>query len=267
MNADAKADRHAGPATEQSTPQAPGYSPEELEHIVRRAAELQSADGDGALGTFSEAEVIRIAEDVGLAPEYVRRALREMQCQVPEAVIPDSHPLLDRLLGETVVRVERSLPMSAGPLQEKLEAQLKAEGLQAIRQGGGLSVWEPSGDLAGIIERSLDFSGRRYRLAGAESISLSVIPLETGYSRVTLFADISNQRKDYLGGWGGALFVLLLMAWGFIGVMDWSLGGWLMGLTGLAGLFLAIFDTRRSLVKHRKIYSLVLEGILDRVRL
>src|SRR5215216_4081723 len=76
----------------------------DLPAVVRRAAELASVE-DEADEELPEAEVIRIAAELGLAPRHVRQALYEGACAEPEP------SLLDRQLGTPRVMAARAVPL------------------------------------------------------------------------------------------------------------------------------------------------------------
>ncbi|RMH12724.1 MAG: hypothetical protein D6701_13175, partial [Gemmatimonadetes bacterium] len=51
----------------------------EFEAVIQRAAELASSEPEAGDAGFTEAEVLRIARDVGLSPHHVERALAEVR--------------------------------------------------------------------------------------------------------------------------------------------------------------------------------------------
>jgi hypothetical protein len=55
------------------------YKQEEISHILKRAAEMQGAEGEGPSTGLSLAELQQIAEDSGIDPKYVRLAVADFE--------------------------------------------------------------------------------------------------------------------------------------------------------------------------------------------
>jgi hypothetical protein len=75
------------------------------------------------------------------------------------------------------------------------------------RQQTGRITWEPIGGIQAAIRRSTAALGsgkRPFMLSRAATVSATIVPLESGYSHVTLSADTSKVRNEYLGA--GAAF-------------------------------------------------------------
>ena len=245
-------------------PVAPRYTADELERIIRRAAELQSLTGDGEPPAFSEAELIRIGADVGIAAEHVQAALSELQARSQLHDDEEDHPLLTWLFGGAMATVTRRISGTREQVQADLEQQLEQEqSLQPVRRAPGLSVWEPSGDLGDMVQRMTDFSGRRYRLVEAETVSLNLIRWDRDNVLVRLAADLSDKRSGWMGGWGIGIGIGLLVLWSFLGSAWWSWS--LLALLGITAGVVALLDIRRSLRRERRKFSLALDGMLDRV--
>lgn len=244
----------------------PSYTAEQLERVVRRAAELQSLAGDGEAPVFGEEELLRIAGEVGIRPEHVREAVTELRARDLIRDEHDEHPLLAWLFGSTQATASRRLPGQREAVQSRLETALEREqGMQPIRRAPGLSVWEPSGDLLDTIQRMTDFSGRRYRLAEAENISLHLAGWDRDHTLVHLQADLGKQRNERLSGWGVGLFVGAFMGWGLLNEME-SVWWWLLvPFVTATALAAAVADVRFSLRRQRRKFRLVLEGLLDRL--
>ena len=65
-------------------PDAPRITREDLQLVIRRAAELYTAETD-ADERLSESEVLRIADELGLPGRHVRQALYELPRQIGRA--------------------------------------------------------------------------------------------------------------------------------------------------------------------------------------
>lgn len=244
----------------------PRYSADELERVVRRAAELQSLSGDGDPPAFSEDELLRIAADVGISARHVEEALAELRARDLLDVEQDDHPLMSWLFGSPHASATRRVAGGKEKVQAAIEAQLeKEQGLQPVRRASGLSIWEPSGDLVDMVQRLTDFSGRRFKLVEAESVGLSLAGWDRDHVLVRLSADLGSKRNEWMSGWGVGIAVTLVVLWSFLDGGFWT---WLLlAALGIGGLFAGILDTRRNMRAQRRRFRLVLDGILDRLTL
>ncbi|MGD8496102.1 MAG: hypothetical protein PVF05_07895 [Gemmatimonadales bacterium] len=240
-------------------------SSEELERVIRRAAELQTAR-EALPEQLDDQEVLRIGAEVGLQESHVRRALLELRAEamVPEA--PDDRSMPHRLWGEAYVQASRVVPGSVEDVQARLEEYLHSgESLRQVRNRHGLSIWEPAADVVSQIRRGLDLSGHGYTLARAKRLQVATEPLEAGRSLVTVTADMRNQRAEHGGGFlfgagattlGGSLALTLAAGLPVLLVVP-ALGV----LTGGGGIWIA----KRLLRSEREKMHLAIEGLLDRL--
>ena len=240
---------------------------EDLEAIVRRAAELQNRRGSPGAQSLTEAEVIEIGRQVGLEPDYMRRAIAEVHAETLAPAAPPGNPLLDLLAGPGRVEVRRVVPGDPALIQQQLEVQLReGEKLGPLRRRHGRSVWEASSGTFARLERFLNFSGREYALAEIRQVDLSVAELEPGWALVTVTGDLGNKRDEaFYGVTGGALaamvvaFVITAESAGPVpaGIAAGLLGGMLTTAIGLTWL-------RWTLARRRERIGLLLEGLVDR---
>lgn len=244
----------------------------ELERVIRRATELQQGpDGDPGGGgggdePLSEAEIVRIGREVGLEPRHVRRALAEVRAEslLPEP--PEDDGLPHRLWGDAFARASRAVPGDPEEVRERVERHFRErESLQAIRSRPGRSLWEPAGGLVSKMQRALDVGGRGYELAEARRVELTVTGLESGWSLVTVTADLRNVRAEHATGWtaGAAAlgFPALVVATAAVGLPLELAAPLVAGGAGGA----SALGARRTTGKRRRRVELVLEGLLDRL--
>ena len=253
------AERTSGPAT---------VTREQLERVIRRASDLQFRGSAAADGDVGAGEVVQIGAEVGLEERYVRQALAEVRAEslIPEAPLDDG--LLLRLCGPGSVSASRVVPGGPAEVEANLEAYLRDEELlRQVRSRRGGALWEPGTGLVSQMRRSLDVSGRRYMIAKARNLQVTSQALESGWSLVTLTADLRNLRGERLGGWfaglalgGGAAGVGLYAATG---------GGVLPVLGGIAilagSVAIASISVRANMRKVRQRMELALQGLLDRL--
>lgn len=240
---------------------------DDLEQIVRRAATLQNRHGNPGSQLLTEAEVIEIGRQVGLGANYVRRAIAEVHAESLAPRPPPGNRLLDMVAGESRVEVRRVVAGDPALLQQQIEMQLRGkEKLSALRHRPRRSMWEASTGPFDRLERFLNFSGREYALAETRQVDLAVAEIESGWSLVTLGADLSNKREEVLYGAAGGVAALAILAWVFAGGGDMTLlaaGAGLLG--GLIGAAAGIPWVRHAINKRRGRVELILESLVDQV--
>lgn len=176
-------------------------SSDELERVIRRAAELQTSR-EALPDRLDADEVMRIGAEVGLQESHLRRALLELRAEslVPEP--PSDRTFAVRLWGGVHVQASRVVPGDPADVQGRLEQYLEsAESLRQVRSRAGLSIWEPASDLVSQIRRGLNLSRHGFALARARRIEVAVQSIEPGRSLVNISADLRNRRAEHLGGW------------------------------------------------------------------
>lgn len=237
----------------------------QLERVIQRAAELQTARED-IPDRLDDAEVMRIGEEVGLESQHVHRALLELRAEAMVPAAHSEHALPVRLWGTAHVQTSRVVPGDVAEIEEELGGYLRsAESLRPVRDRGGLSIWEPASDLGSQLKRSLDFGGHGFELAKARRVEMVVQQLESGRSLVTLSADLTNQRAAHATEWmvglglvGAGATVALVLAAGFPLLLVVPLAAGVSLAGGLAGAD-STFGKRRDRVE------LTMHGLLDRL--
>jgi hypothetical protein len=175
-----------------------------LERIIRRAAELQSAEREMG-DTLSSDELISLGREVGIPIRYLQQALLEERARIGSAA---SAGIMERLAGPGEVRAHRVVPIEPEAAERALVRWMEVNELLCIqRQQPGRITWEPIGGIQAAIRRSTAALGagkRPFMLSRAATVSASVLPLESGYCHVGLTADARKVRGEYLAS-GAAL--------------------------------------------------------------
>ena len=205
----------------------------ELKAVIRRAAELYAAEADEralAEERVTESELLRIAAELGLPATHVRQALFEL----PETEgLQPGGSLLDKLLGTAAVAADRAVPGEAAKVLSRLEDYLTTrEYLQPLRSQPGRALYAPADDTISKVARAISRPASRHHIARANRIGVAVRPLEEGYSRVRIEADLSGHRKD--ASLHGSIFggLVGLAAGGGLAVFAAPLGAEVMGTLG-----------------------------------
>ncbi len=247
----------------------------EMELVIRRAVELATEQADAG-DAISEDEVVRIAGEVGLAPQYVRQALFEL----PALRREQETTRAARYMGPSVVSAQRAVPGDADAVLRRLEQYLTTrEYLQVRRRQQGQLLLGPAEDPLSKVFRTFTRSGKRFQLARATRVGVAVQPVDAGSARIRLDIDLDERRHDdFVGGGvlgtffgilggnalgfgGGALAVVLGAATPLVVATGVGLG--LAGLTG--GIWGGLALVRKAF--HRRLDDARAEAdvLLDRL--
>lgn len=171
-----------------------------LERIIRRAAELQTAEREFG-DTVSSEELISLGREVGIPVRYLQQALLEERAH-PGA--PNAPGIMDRIAGPGEIAAERVVSLEAPMAEQGLIGWMERNELFCIqRQQTGRITWEPISGFQAAIRRSAAALGagkRPFMLSRAATVSATILPLESGYSHVTLVADARRVRNEYVAG-------------------------------------------------------------------
>jgi hypothetical protein len=175
-----------------------------LERIIQRAAELQTSDRD--IGEeLTPDQVLALGREVGIPGRYLQQALLEERTRVV-AVRPAG--TWDRIAGVAQVMAQRAVPGTAAGVEAALAEWMEEKELFCIqRQQPGRITWEPLGGVAAAVRRSTAAFSRgsaAMMLARADTVSATIVPLETGWCHVMLTAETGKARSEFVGG--GAAF-------------------------------------------------------------
>ena len=241
---------------------------EELELVIRRAVELVQthSDSDDAV---SEAELIRIASELGLPAEKVRQALYER----PQLEVEPKW--YDRYFDRPVVSAARVIPTPANDTLRRMEEYICAkEYMQLIRRSGSDLKFIPAEDAISRMARGLSRPGSRYHLAHARRVVVNVQSLEKERTHVRIDTDFSEQRESSVrssliaGGTLGALSGVIPAAiW-----IESTLGGAggvaamiaSIGVSVAAGMGIAVRIAANGFSRKMELAKRELDGLLDR---
>jgi hypothetical protein len=235
---------------------------EDVEAVIRRAARIEAELGEEG-PELTEADLIRIASEVGLSEESVRRALAEHFVGSPGAGLLSDRGWASRLCGPGLVGASRIIQRAADEAREELESHfVKRESLRLVRRLEAGSLWEPERGVVASIVRSVDFFGHGYHLAKARALHLRVVPLGERRSQVWLTADLANERAGWFWGMG--------MGAGLPGAVLFGIAA---GVTDLVALGVAsplwwggaLWVARAGYLKALRRLQIGLEGLLDRL--
>lgn len=237
----------------------------QFEDVMRRATEL-AADGAHADEVFvDEAELLRIAGEVGLPERHVRRALAEVRTEVPSARGP-----LGSLYGPSAVNAGRVVPGTPESLAPAIDDFMVAgQLLQPVRRGQDLLLYRPAVDWASQIARAASATSKRYYVASAKSVEVTMEPV--GDDRVMVRFEVDpGTRADHLAGGflgGGAAGVAAGIGLGILtaGVAPLALAV-AAGVVGAGAVTSSIvWATGRAHKRRLQDVRDEVEGVLDRL--
>jgi hypothetical protein len=167
----------------------------EFEDVMRRATELAAEGADADELLLDETELLRIAGEVGLPEQHVRRALAEVRTSVPQG-----GGALGRLFGPATVAAGRVVPGSREALGEAIdEFMVAGQLLQPVRRGPDLLSYRPAVDWASQIARAASATSKRHYVASAKSVEVTIEALED--ERVFVQFDVDpGTRGDHMAG-------------------------------------------------------------------
>jgi hypothetical protein len=175
-----------------------------LERIIQRAAELQTADRDIA-DELTPEQVLALGKEVGIPGRYLQQALLEERTRL---VAPAPSGPWERVAGPGQIAAQRRVRGTVAGVEQALTEWMEEKELFCVqRRQPGRITWEPLGGMAAAVRRSTAAFSRgaaAMMLARAETVSATLLALETGWCHVTLTAETRRARAEYVGG-GAAL--------------------------------------------------------------
>ncbi len=175
-----------------------------LDRIIQRAAELQTAEREMGDSLTSD-ELMALGREVGIPGRYLQQALLEERTRLGRL---STAGMFERVTGPGEVAAHRVVRGQTDEVQAALVRWIdKNELLCVQRQQAGRITWEPIGGMQAAFRRSTAAIGsgkRPFMLSRAATVSATIVPLEPGYTHVSLSADTRKARGEYVGG-GAAL--------------------------------------------------------------
>ena len=198
-------------------PDADALSLQQVEAVLRRAAQIDAGrQSPGASGLASE-EVTRIALEAGLSAGAVDAALRELELGKLGAEV-EKADLLDERIGPNVLRVARAIDLSPDAAHAAVQRLLAEEVLEPVERSGRRTIWGPQQGMRANLLRTV----RRGWAGGADlrkmELTSEVRPADSSGTRSIVAIEAKLQgRGEHLAG------LLVLAGCGALGAV--GLGG------------------------------------------
>lgn len=175
-----------------------------LERIIQRAAELQTAERDTGDGLTSD-ELMALGREVGIPGQYLQQAMLEERTRLGSI---EAAGLFERVTGPGEIAAQRVVRGDPAGVEQALLRWIEKNELLCVqRQQAGRITWEPIGGMQAAFRRSTAAFGsgkRPFMLSRVATVSATILPLESGYTHVSLSADTRKVRNEYVGA-GAAL--------------------------------------------------------------
>jgi hypothetical protein len=242
----------------------------EFDEVIRRASELSARETETGEGALEEAELMRIAREVGLPDRHVRAALMELRTG---ATMHRTGGTVTRFFGPETVRASRVVPGDPHQLAEKLDTFLVGgQLLQSVRRTERLLQYRPAVDWASQVARMASAASRSYYVAAARSVEVRLEEMEPGRTLVDFEVDpgTRNEALGYAvtGGFAGAAggvgvaFAMLIVT---AAPLALAVAGGTVIAAGIGGGFVSLAAS----IHRRKLRDVVseVEGILDKLEM
>ena len=174
-------------------------SEEQVSRVLRRAIELERRRA----GDEHVPDVEEIAHELGLERATVRRALAESETGALEEHAEPT--FLDRVIGDHVRVVERTVPLSAGVAETAIRGFLEGQLFRLARRQGARTLWRSDASLIAQVRRTFDLTDR-YELPDGAQIEAHVAPEDEG-ARVRLVLRLDAPQKRRARSLAGLLVV------------------------------------------------------------
>ncbi len=235
------------------------FTTPELEAVIGRALELQTNTSARKDESLSEADVVRIGQELGLDAATVRRAMAEVHGRPEEK----EHGALVALAGRRTARASRVIPRDAASVTSALDRHLReVEFMTAGRRFGNCTRYELNPSLSARMSRLTQRFSRSDKPLNLEQVDVAVSPLDERSSLVEVSVELGAMRGGLIAGVLGSSTVAsgawatIVWATPFIDPLM------LIGLPVVAGGWLGT----RAIYRH--IFSSTedtLESLLDRL--
>jgi hypothetical protein len=239
----------------------------EFEAVMRRATELAMSESDAE--ELSEAELYRIAREVGITDRHVRMALAQVRSG---HAVESRGGAMDRVFGPEVVLASRVVPGSPKELSERIDLFMVAGRLlTSVRRGTTILQYRPAVDWISQVARLASATSRRYYVASAKSVEVHLEEIEPGRTLVELRVDPGTRGEAmaaaFFGGGAAGIGSGVLVAFGAATVIPLAVAiaaGAVIGGGAAGG---TVWGVGRSHLKKVRDVRAEVEGILDQLEI
>jgi hypothetical protein len=170
-------------------------SSQELEAVIRRAVEIQTAAGTPEEG-IAEGEVIRIGQELGIDAATVRRAITDVRGRPPE-----ERGLLAKTMGPGTLRAARTVRRNAAATGLLLEEYLtKCEYMVVQRRFPDRTRYVRGTGVGAVIGRATRKFGASHQAMDLAQVDVAVSAIDDETCLVELSVDTGSARAGLATG-------------------------------------------------------------------
>ena len=153
----------------------------DFDEVMRRASELAAAEPGGSDEEFTEAELVRIGREVGLADRHVRSALAEFR---------SGRGRMRSLLATGEIRSGRMVERPRARVRNELDDfMVGGQLLQRVRQRDDLLQYRPAVDWASRVARAASSTSRQHYVAASRMVEVRLDELAPDSTQVDIVVD------------------------------------------------------------------------------
>jgi len=198
---------------------------DEVALVLRRAAEIDTADEPAGGEGYDPAAIEEAAREVGLSPSAVRQAVAELRvgALAPAPAARPGRRVARRPLGASsrLVTHQRLIASSPDAVNAAVDRFMRTQMFELRRRGGDRAVYRQRSDLVAHVRRRLDFAGA-IKLDGIRSIDVVATPADDR-TLVRVEADLASSRANALAG-GAAVGSAVTVTTGLAGALFQEVG-------------------------------------------
>lgn len=238
-----------------------------LERVLARAAQLQVGAADAADG-LTEAQLVSIAQEVGIVPEALKQALAEERTR--SVALPTSSAR-GGMFGPEAIETTRVVPGSPDNVLRRIDEWMQQrELLRERRRLPNRLTWERRRDLLSEVQSSFNLSGRSLALKRADEVGATVTALDDQRTLVRLDAGFAEARRKLALGSGLGGGAVMLIALGLVGFVAMVGGGFGIAEVGILAVMASIGVgivglAARAMRRRIERAQVALEQVLDRL--
>lgn len=182
---------------------------DQAERVIQRALQLQQAEQIGPRGGMSLADIQDVAAQVGVEPDLVRRALKDVRLASAAEYEP-SHT--ERLLGPS--HVAGAVMIDSDPETARMATaswMTHDEGMKRTGSRDNVDRWVKDKRLLVEIRRGLQATRGNGALRDLKAVSVDVRPEEDGS---IVYVDADTTKIQHAAGWIAASWAVAGLAMG-----------------------------------------------------
>lgn len=241
-----------------------GVTRKDFEEVIRRAAELAQDEDSASRPEISEAELFRIAAEVGLGEEHVRQALVEVREAPP---VPSG---IRSFWADPWISASRVVKGNPDVVSRRVDDFLVSSRLlHQVRRSPDHMVYWPAEDWASQIARAASSTGKKYYVASAKRVEVTLKPVneDTTWIEIRVDPGIRNDNVagaliggGTAGGMAGVVLAAVMLP--AAPLVAGVAAGVLLGGSLFGGISWSVARSYRSQLERVK---LEIEGVLDQL--